>query len=321
VSVTVPVDDVPTGTVVGFNVSDANEATDTVRLVVLVVPYTAVIVTEVEDATPLVVIVKVALLEPPTMGTLAGTCAAEVLLLCRVTTAPPAGAAPVRVTVPVELFPPTTEDGVRVREESVGALIVSAVDLLTPYVPVIVAVVLATTGVVVMVKVADRAPAAIVTLRGTCAAGVLLLIKVTTAPTVGAAPLRVTVPVELLPPTTEIGDGVTEDRDAAVTVSVAFVLVPRVAVTMEVVVEATPNVVTVKVADVLPANTITLAGTLAAAVLLLVRLTETPPVGAAAFSRTVPVELFPPTTLVGFSDTEDTLIAGFTVRVAFALPP
>jgi hypothetical protein len=73
VSVTVPVDDVPTGTVVGFNVSDANEATETVRVVVLVVPYTAVIVTEVEDATPLVVIVKVALLEPAPMATLAGT--------------------------------------------------------------------------------------------------------------------------------------------------------------------------------------------------------------------------------------------------------
>jgi hypothetical protein len=132
VSVTVPVDDVPTGTVVGFNVSDLNEATDTVRVVVRVVPYAAVIVTEVEDATPVVVIVKVALLEPAAIATLGGTCATDVLLLCRVTTAPPAGAAPVRVTVPVELFPPTTEVGVRVREESVGALMVTVVVLLTP---------------------------------------------------------------------------------------------------------------------------------------------------------------------------------------------
>ena len=160
--------------------------------------------------------------------------------------------------------------------------------------PVIVTEVFTATGVVVMVKVADRAPAAIGDgWRVPVLQNVLLLLKVTTAPTVGAAPLRVTVPVELLPPTTEVGDRVTEDKDAAVTVSVAFVLVPRVAVTTEVVVEATPNVVTVKVADVLPADTVTLAGTLAAAVLLLVRLTETPPVGAAAFSRTVPVELLP----------------------------
>jgi hypothetical protein len=34
VSVTVPVDDLHTGTVVGFNVSDVNEATDTVRVAV-----------------------------------------------------------------------------------------------------------------------------------------------------------------------------------------------------------------------------------------------------------------------------------------------
>jgi hypothetical protein len=149
----------------------------------------------------------------------------------------------------------------------------------------------------------------------------LLLLNVTTAPTAGAAPLRVTVPVELMPPTTEVGDRVTEDKDAAVTVSVAFMLVPRIAVTTEVVVEATPNVVTVKVADVLPADTVTLAGTLAAAVLLLVRLTETPPVGAAAFSRTVPVELLPPTTLVGLRDTDETDTAGLTRSVALAVPP
>src|SRR5262249_56109958 len=114
------------------------------------------------------------------------------------------------------------------------------------------------------------------------------------------APWGVRVTGEVLARRSEVGDRVTEDKDAAVTVSVAFVLVPRVAVTTEAVVEATPNVVTVKVADMLPADTVTLAGTLAAAVLLLVRLTETPPVGAAAVSLTVPVELLPATTLVGF---------------------
>jgi len=278
-------------------------------------------VTDVDEATPLVVMVNVALLEPAGIATFAGSWAADVLLLCKVTETPPVGAAPVSVTVPVELLPPTTDAGVLVSPENVGAFTVSVVVRATPYVPVIVTEEFTATGVVVMVNVADLAPGAIVTLAGTCPADVLLLLNVTTAPTVGAAPLRVTVPVELLPPTTEIGDRLTEDKDAAVTVSVALVLVPRVAVTTEVVVEATPNVVTVKVPDVLPADTVTLAGTLAATVLLLVRLTETPPVGAAAFSCTVPVELFPPTTLVGFSDTEDTPIAGLTVIVAFALPP
>jgi hypothetical protein len=131
-SVRVPVDDVPPVTVLGFNVSDVKEATDTVRVVVLVVPYTAEIVTDVEDAIPLVVIVKVALFEPAAIATLAGTCAADVLLLLSVTTAPPAAAVPFKVTVPVELFPPTTEVGLLISDDNVGAVTVSAVVLVTP---------------------------------------------------------------------------------------------------------------------------------------------------------------------------------------------
>jgi len=177
------------------------------------------------------------------------------------------------------------------------------------------------TPFVVMVKDALVAPAAIVTVAGTWAADMLLLETVTTAPPVGALPLRVTVPVELLPPTTEVGDLLSEDSDAAVTVIVAFVLTPRVAVMTDVVVEATARVVTVKVAEVLPARTVTLAGVVAAAVLLLFSVTTAPLVGAAAVRTTVPVELLPPTTLVGFSDTEDTTRAGFTVSVALALVP
>ena len=77
-----------------------------------------------------------------------------------------------------------------------------------------------------MVKVALRTPPAIVTLAGTCAAAVLLLDNVTTAPAGGAAPFNVTVPVELLPPTTEAGALVTDDRDAAFTVTVAVLATP-----------------------------------------------------------------------------------------------
>jgi hypothetical protein len=68
-----------------------------------------------------VVIVKVALVAPPVTVTLAGTCATDVLLLCNVTTAPVLGAAPVNVTVPVELLPPTTDVGVLVRDDKVTA--------------------------------------------------------------------------------------------------------------------------------------------------------------------------------------------------------
>ena len=53
---------------------------------------------------------------------------------------------------------------------------------------------------VVTVNVADVCPAAIVTLAGTVAAEVLLLLSATTAPPVGAGAFRVTVPVVVLPP-------------------------------------------------------------------------------------------------------------------------
>ena len=58
----------------------------------------------------------------------------------------------------------------------------------------------AVTGEVVMVKLALVAPAATVTLAGT-EADALLSESVTTAPPDGAAPVKVTVPCEELPPT------------------------------------------------------------------------------------------------------------------------
>jgi hypothetical protein len=63
----------------------------------------------------------------------------------------------------------------------------------------------------------------------------------------------------------------------------------------------TTLVLTVNVALVVPAATVTLAGVLAAAVLLLESVTWAPPVGAGPLNVTVPVDEFPPTTLVGFS--------------------
>jgi hypothetical protein len=77
-------------------------------------------------------------------------------------------------------------------------------------------------------------------------------------------------------------------------------------------------VLTVKVALVFPACTVTLEGTVATDVLLLVRVTVAPPEGAAALRVTVPVELFLPLTLVGFRVSEErvTAPAGVMVRVA-----
>lgn len=80
-------------------------------------------------------------------------------------------------------------------------------------------------GVVVIVKVAVVALAGTATLAGTCAAAVLLLESVTIAPPVGAALLKVTVPVEEVPPTTDEGFIVTPLTRFANTVRPAVRLV------------------------------------------------------------------------------------------------
>src|SRR5258707_13631846 len=73
-----------------------------------------------ETVTALVVTVNIALLAPAGTVTLEGTLAAP-LSLESATCAPPAGAGPLSVTVPVEdCKPPTTLVGFRVREETVG---------------------------------------------------------------------------------------------------------------------------------------------------------------------------------------------------------
>ena len=74
--------------------------------------------TAVDALTTLVLTVNVALEAPAATVTLAGTRAAVVLLLESATCAPPAGASPLKVTVPVEEFPPTTLVGFAVSDES-----------------------------------------------------------------------------------------------------------------------------------------------------------------------------------------------------------
>jgi hypothetical protein len=83
-------------------------------------------VDEEEVVTELVVTVKVALLAPAAMFTLAGTVAAAVLLLESVTIAPDDGAAALRVTVPWDVLPPTTLVGFSVNEDNVAVELVIA---------------------------------------------------------------------------------------------------------------------------------------------------------------------------------------------------
>jgi len=199
----------------------------------LVTPaYNAEMVTDVEVVTLLVLTVNVALLAPETTVTLAGTVAAAVLLLEREMAAPPLGAGPLRVTVPIEGDPPVTLAGLSAIVESVaepvGVTVSEAVLVAPAYDAEIVTGVDAVTALVLTVNVALLAPAATITLAGTVAAAVLSLERETAAPPLGAGPLRVTVPVDGDPPVTLVGLSATAESVAepgGVTVSEA-VLVP-----------------------------------------------------------------------------------------------
>ena len=84
----------------------------------------------------------------------------------------------------------------------------------------------------------------------------------------------------------------------------------------------TALVLTVNVALVAPAATVTLEGTVATP-LLLESSTCAPPVGAVPLSVTVPVEGDPPVTLVGLSATEESVaeLGGVTVSEAVLVAP
>ncbi len=120
---------------------------------------------------------------------------------------------------------------------------------------------------------------------------------------------------------------VTVSRAAGVTVRVACAeLDPSVPFINAADVVDTDRVLTVKFALVLPDDTVTLEGTVATDVLLLLSETTVPPKGAALVRVTVPVELLPPLTLVGFSVNEERVgpeePPGFTVKLAdTVLPP
>src|SRR5438552_16431088 len=76
--------------------------------------------TVVDAVTVLVLTVNVALVAPAATVTLEGTVATDVLLLESATCAPPDGAGPLSVTVPVEEFPPVALVGLNVSEVSVA---------------------------------------------------------------------------------------------------------------------------------------------------------------------------------------------------------
>jgi len=160
------------------------------------------------------------------------------------------------------------------------------------------------TDVVVMVKAALVEPPGTLTLAGVVAA-LESSDSETTAPPLGAAALKVTVPVEELPPTTVVGLTVTAESDALgadwfTVMSANWYTLSRPAESWTLVGEL-GKVVTVKLALVAPPGIVTLAGTLAVSGRLLQRLTATPTDGAGLASLTVPVAELPPPTVVGLT--------------------
>src|SRR5262245_8767252 len=282
-------------------------------------------VTEVAAVTAVVFTVKLALVAPAATVTLAGTVATAVFELDNVTTVPPAGAGALSVTVAVDVLPPVTLVGLSVKEATVtvvaaGGFTVSVADCVTPPADAeIVTGVVAVTAAVVTVKVALEVPAATVTLAGTEATPVLLLDSVTTVPPAGAGALRVTVPWEVLPPVTVAGLSVSDARAAAggapgSTQSVADMTENTtsfcVAVISTGVEEATEAVVIAKVTWVAPAGTVTLAGTAAAAALLLESVRSVPPAGAGVVSTMLPCAVPPPVTPLGARVRADISVGG-----------
>ena len=262
-----------------------------------------------------VAMVKVADVDPAGTVIVAGTVAAATLLEVRFTADPPVGAAAPRVTVPVEDAPPATMLGETVRLERSAGLIVSAALRLVPdSVAVMVAVETAVTADVVMLNVAVVAPAGTVTLAGTVAE-VLLEARFTTAPPVGAAVPRVTVPVDGEPPTTLVGDRVKPANAIGLIVSEVLTLTPEaVAVIVEVDTVETAEVETVNVVEKVPGLTVMDAGTEAEPVAL--RLTTTPFTPATPLKVTVPTEVLPPTTVLGLTVTPVRVTPEVTVKVA-----
>ncbi len=74
------------------------------------------------------------------------------------------------------------------------------------------------------------------------------------------------------------------------------------------------------VAVVAPAATVTLAGTWATAGRLLDSVTTNPPAGAGPFSVTVPVDGFPPCTLLGLIVCND-IVGAVTINLAVKVVP
>jgi hypothetical protein len=206
VSVTVPVEVLPPKREAGLRVTVETLTPTIVSTAELLVelPFAAIVALAVA-ASGVVVTVNVPVVAPPVIVTEVPGLAAE-LLDERAIAIPAVGAGELIVTVPVEDVPPKTEAGLSVTLLTDGPLTVRFVVTLTVACAEIPTVVFAATAIVVAANVMEFEPAGTTTDTGTVATAVLLDVRVTvTDPPVPTVPFKVTVPVEGLPPDTDVG--------------------------------------------------------------------------------------------------------------------
>lgn len=244
-------------------------------------------------------------------------------MLWRFTANPPPGAFPLSVTLPVAVCPYPRLAGLKDSRTTTGGPTARVAVWAFPLgrVAVMLALAFALCGDVPVVNVVAVAPPAKLMLAGTVATLVRLLASVAVRPAGGAGPLRVSVPVELMPPVTDAGLNVNDAMAAGFTVKTAVALLePSVAVRLTFFAAATPAVLPVNVCDELPAGTTTDAGTLTDGSELLSP-TVIPPLPAAELSVTAPVDAVPPVTDCGdmLSAVIVTVTAGLTATVPAAV--
>jgi hypothetical protein len=234
------------------------------------------------------VAVKEAVVAAAATVTLAGTVRLA-LLLVKATGEPPVGAGPLKVTVQALVPGPVNEAGLQVRLLTVTDAISEIVELADE--PLAVAVNVPVQVLVMVPAVAEKlavvAPAAMLTEAGAVSNG-LLDESATVRPPVGAGALAVTVQALLASDVNEVGVQTSEVTvtSGARVIEAVFELPFSAAVTTAVWALVTVPAVAVKEAVVAAAATVTLAGTVRLA-LLLVKATGEPPVGAGPLKVTV----------------------------------
>jgi len=164
----------------------------------------AEIVADVCALTPVVATLNTADPWPAGKVTVEGPTA-DVVLLASDTTNPDGPATPFSVSVPAEVVPPGTSDGlILMLAREAGTTVNPALTDCAPKVADMGAFICESTPAVVTVNVAVVWPEVTVTVDGTVATG-LVLDNVMTTPAEAAGPFKVTVPLEGLPPGTDEG--------------------------------------------------------------------------------------------------------------------